>query len=180
MSDWDVFVEGLKEFWNQPVPIIGFTVGTCIVGLAFIISKTQIGKKALNKLKALYNDLKARIEAALIRFSQMEKEYEEFKEKANEAVKNKENEIRELTANYELKLNNYKNELLKQGELLKIVCENSVNKKIKEAYENYKPEILDLPVSEIKAQIEEQVKTQYDERIAKLEELIYGEETKDN
>ena len=60
MEWFDTFAANLKDFWSQPVPIIGFTVGTCIIGFCFIFAKTSLGKKALNKLQKLYDDLVAK------------------------------------------------------------------------------------------------------------------------
>lgn len=184
--NWNAFVEGFKTFWNQPIPIIGFTIGTVILGALFIISRTSIGKKALNKLKKLYEELTKKLlkaEADLIEsnnrfkrlYEESKKQLEEFNEVIDRLNELKNQEIQKLTNKYELKLINYKNQLLKQDELIKVICENSINKNIKDAYEKYIPEELDLPINEIKTKIEEKVKSEYEDRLKALEELVYGE-----
>lgn len=183
--NWDAFVEGLRNFWNQPVPIIGFTVGTVICGIIYILGKTSIGKKALNKIIDINNGLREQLTKAendlvdannkikeLIKESQ--NKIDELVAASDVAIKNKQQEIEELANQYELKMLNYKEKLLKQEEMIKVICENSVNKVIKEAYEKYSP-VLELPVPEIQKQIEEKVKSEYEDRLKKLEELVYGE-----
>lgn len=166
--DWDTFVENVKIFWNQPLTIILFILIVVIIGFLFVFSKTSLGKKALNKLKALYSDLKARYEVALEVTKETRREFEEFKEE-------KEKQIIDLTDAYELKLNQYKERMIKQDEMIKVLCENSPNKKVKDAYEKYSPIVLDLPVNEIANKIREEVGKDYSERLKALEEKIYGE-----
>lgn len=167
MTWFDTFAENLKIFWNQPVPIIGFTVGMVIIGALFILAKTSIGKKALNKLKQLYYDLKARYEVALEVIKDTRREFEEFKEE-------KEKQIVELTDAYELKWNQYKGFVEKQDKMIKVICENSPNVKIKKAYEEYSQIPLDLPFNETVERIKEETRKEYEDRIAALEELVYG------
>lgn len=173
--EWDTFVENAKIFWNQPLTIILFVIVVVIIGFLFIFSKTSLGKKALNKLKALYNDLKSRYEYILEVIRVMRNEFQEFKAE-------KEKQIVELTDAYELKWNQYKEFAMKQDEMIKVICENSPNKHIKEAYEKYSHTDFDLPVNEIADKIREEVGKDYADRIKALEEKIYGkaEETKDN
>lgn len=173
--EWDTFVENVKIFWNQPLTIVLFILLVVIVGFLFVFGKTSLGKKSLNKLKTLYYDLKSRYEYALEVIRVERNEFQEFKAE-------KEKQIVELTESYELKLNQYKERMIKQDELIKVICENSPNKHIKEAYEKYSPVVLDLPVNEIADKIREEVGKDYADRIKALEEKIYGkaEETKDN
>lgn len=175
MDGFDQFAENVKIFWNQPLTIILFTIFVIIVGFLFVFGKTSLGKKALNKLKELYADLKARWEVALEVIKETRQEFEEFK-------KAKDQQIIDLTDKYELKLNQYKELVVKQDEIIKVICENSPNKRVKEAYEQYSPVVLDLPVNEIADKIRAEVGKDYAERIKALEEKIYGkaEETKDN
>lgn len=58
---WEQLVDVLKEFWNQPVPIIGFSVGCCLIFIFGIISKTSFGKKMLNKLTLSVDELKKQV-----------------------------------------------------------------------------------------------------------------------
>ena len=41
----------LKDFFNQPIPIIGVSVGFALFCILKIISSTSIGKKSLNEFK---------------------------------------------------------------------------------------------------------------------------------
>lgn len=167
MEGFDQFAENVKVFWNQPLTIILFTIAIIIVGFLFVFGKTSLGKKALNFLKGLYADLKARIEVALQVFKETRREFEEFKEE-------KDKQIIELTDAYELKLLQYRELVIKQDEMIKVICENSPNKHIKEAYEKYSPVVLDLPVSDIAERIREETRKDYSERLKALEERIYG------
>ena len=172
--DFNQFVENVKIFWNQPLTIILFTIFIIIVGFLFVFGKTSLGKKALNKLKALYGDLKARYEVALDVIKDTRKEFEEFKAE-------KDQQIIDLTDAYEIKLNQYKELVIKQDEMIKVLCENSPNKKVKDAYEKYSPVVLDLPVSDIAERIREETRKDYSERLKALEEKIYGKrEEKEN
>ena len=174
--DWNTFVEGFKEFWNQPVPIIGFTVGMCIVGVVFIIGKTSIGKKAFNKLKSEIKFLEEKNKLLLDSCEEYRLKLLDSESYIKELIKTKEAEVSQLKADYELLLAPYKEQIAKQDDLLKVVCENNVNKKVKEAYENYRPEVIDIPVPKIVNQI----KAQYEDRLKALEDAINGKETKDN
>lgn len=175
MTWFDTFAENLKIFWNQPVPIIGFTVGMVIIGALFILAKTSIGKKALNKLKQLYYDLKARYEVALEVIKDTRREFEEFKVE-------KEKQIIDLTNAYEVKLDNYKRLAVRQDDMIKVICENSPNVKIKKAYEEYCQTPVELPLNETVERIKNETRKEYEDRIAALEVLVYGktEETKVN
>lgn len=168
MEGFDQFAENVKIFWNQPLTIILFTIGIIIIGFLFVFAKTSLGKKALNKLKALYDKLTAKYEIAVEKVDKTCKEFEEFKAA-------KEQQIIELTDAYELKLNQYKELAIKQDEMIKVLCENSPNKKVKDAYEKYSSVVLDLPVNEIANKIREEVGKDYSERLKALEEKIYGE-----
>ena len=167
MTWFDTFAENLKIFWNQPVPIIGFTVGMVIIGVLFILAKTSVGKKALNKLKQLYYDLKARYEVVLEVIKDTRREFEEFKEE-------KEKQIVEIKDAYELKWNQYKGFVEKQDKMIKVICENSPNVKIKKAYEEYSQIPLEFPFNESVERIKEETRKEYEDRIAALEALVYG------
>lgn len=169
---FDEFAENVKIFWNQPLTIILFTILIIIIGFLFVFGKTSIGKKALNKLKALYADLKARYEVAVEVTKETRQEFEEFK-------KEKDDQIIQITNNYELKLEQYKELVVRQDEIIKVICENSPNKRVKEAYEKYSPVVLDLPVNEVADKIRAEVGSSYADRIKALEERIYGKETKE-
>lgn len=176
--NWDIFVENVKIFWNQPIPIIGFTVGTVVTGILFIIGRTSIGNKALNKIKDINNFITEKNNILLESCEEYSKKLKDAEETVKEILAKKDEEIKKLKDEYELKLTNYREQLLKQENMIRVICENSVNKKIKDVYEKYNPTQLELPVGELKVQIEEKVKVEYEDRIARLEELVYGEREK--
>lgn len=155
--DWNQIVEGIKEFWNQPVPIIGFTVGTIIIGVIAILAKTSIGKKALNWMKEKYTEL-------LNGYNETKKQYEEI-------IKTKDETIAKLTEMYNEKLALVQANKDKEREIIIALgnCINNVKvKKIIEEYSQSK-EITDLSalVDEVKAKYE----SKYQELLSRLEVL---------
>lgn len=155
--DWNQIVEGIKEFWNQPVPIIGFTVGTVIIGVIAILAKTSIGKKALNWMKEKYAEL-------VNGYNETKKQYEEI-------IKTKDETIAKLTEMYNEKLALVQANKDKEREII-IALGNCINnlkvKKIIEEYSQSK-EITDLSdlVDEVKAKYE----SKYQELLSRLEVL---------
>ena len=135
--EWDTISNNIEQFWNKPVPIIGFTIGMCIIGIVFIISKTSIGKKALNILKKKIEDSVLKLEEALQKLKEATenlinavKTFNEFKKECEEKL-NKQKEY------YEKELNKQSQIISKQDKIIKVICENSVNIHIKEAFEEY-------------------------------------------
>ena len=148
MEWWDTFVEGIKTFWNQPIPIIGFTVGALIVGILSIMAKTSIGKKALNEIKRINEGLKTKLLKAEgdLRESQdklkalsneVKSRMEELEEWYGKYLEDKDAEIAELKKQYESMLSECQAKIDRQAEMIKALCEASVNKIVKEAYKAY-------------------------------------------
>lgn len=137
--NWNEIVENIKTFFNQPVPIIGCTIGFALIFALVVISKTSIGTRVLKKLTAWYNEIKEKVTAFI---QEMTKKAVEMENKYNEQIS-----IAEAKWH-------------KADELLTLIVENSHNVKIKEAYENYKKSIegyvTDFEI-ELKAEIEEKV-----------------------
>lgn len=137
--NWNEIVENIKTFFNQPVPIIGCTIGFALIFALAVISKTSIGTRVLKKLTAWYNEIKEKVTAFI---QEMNKKAVEMENKYNEQIS-----IAEAKWH-------------KADELLTLIVENSHNVKIKEAYENYKKSIegyvTDFEI-ELKAEIEEKV-----------------------
>ena len=52
------FMTWIKDFFNRPVPIIGFTVGALVIAVLTILSKTSFGRKAIRTMKQYCADLK--------------------------------------------------------------------------------------------------------------------------
>lgn len=48
---WNEIVANIKDFFSQPIPVIGVSIGFLLIFVLVIFSKTSIGKKALNFLK---------------------------------------------------------------------------------------------------------------------------------
>ena len=155
--DWNQIVEGIKEFWNQPVPIIGFTVGTIIIGVIAILAKTSIGKKALNWMKEKYTEL-------LNGYNETKKQYEEI-------IKTKDETIAKLTEMYNEKLALVQANKDKEREIIIALgnCINNVKvKKIIEEYSQSK-EITDL--SDLVDEVKEKYESKYQELLSRLEVL---------
>lgn len=158
---WDQIVEAIRQFWNQPVPIIGFTVGAVVLAVFGIITKTSIGRKQLNRMKT---ELKETTK-------HYDDQYLEFERRYND-----------LKNYYEEKLQLVEQNRLLERQLLIGVCENINNIKIKEMLDEYQSkfevvnfsEIIEQEkksaVEEYKAEVESLV-NQLKEEIAKLEEM---------
>lgn len=171
--EWlDTLSENLSAFWNMPVSIIGFSVGTIIIGACFIIGKTQLGKKAFNKVKKMNEELQAKLKDAIDLTYTLNEQFKSYKAE-------KEEEITRLTEDYQIKLSEYKNYMVKQDELIKVICENSPNKAVKSAFEEYTQVELDLPTNEVIERIKEETRVEYEDRIKAIEDLVYGEERKE-
>lgn len=165
----DAFIENFKIFWNQPIPIIGFTIGSVIIGLVVVISKTSIGKKALTTIVNKFN-------LVVEKNNLLIEEIKTLKNQSEEIIKTKNEELENLKNDYEIKLSSYKAELEKQSSLIKIICENSVNKNIKEAFKNYDINLETLPVNEIIEKAKNEAEKTYNDRLKALEDYIYGRE----
>lgn len=93
---WDQIVNALKDFFSQPVPIIGCTIGALAVLIFGIIKKSSIGKKSLLKLTGLYNDMTSKFELVKLEY---DAKYEELKteyENKLALISNKKDEVEEL------------------------------------------------------------------------------------
>lgn len=133
--NWDNFAAGFEHFWNQPVPIIGFTVGTVIIGIIVILAKTSIGKKALNKMKEMFEDLKDKLHTAITLF----KEYKENRDAEFEKMKQHyEQRIKDLTEESEAKIAKLEEKQSKMESFLLDIAMNNPNIRVKKALEEYK------------------------------------------
>ncbi len=56
--DWNSIVEGIKTFFNQPVAIIGCSVGCLLFYTLVFLSKTSFGKKSIRKVNNAFDELK--------------------------------------------------------------------------------------------------------------------------
>lgn len=132
----------VKDFFNQPVPIIGCTVGFALVFILKIISTTSIGQKGLKKIKDELSIFKTDFEG---KEQEIKVERDKFITEINALVKEHEEEI----ARYKELLNQvdtkYK-ELLDQADtkynelkdLVMNIASNLHNKKIKDILESLK------------------------------------------
>lgn len=149
--------EGITWFCNLPLPIAGFTVGSLIVFVAILFTKTSFGKK-------LYNKALAKVENAISEL----KTYKGYADKKCE----------ELKATYEEKLQivSAKNEKLEK--LLVAVSENINNVKVKELVDAYNKEskeiiaiadVVDDAIIETKEQAIKETQSIIEEYKAKLQ-----------
>ena len=106
---WENFVKWLNtawEFLNKPLPIVGVsTLIICLFILKFI-SSTSFGKKNIKRLNDGFN----RISTACL---ESQAEIKKFEDKFNKALQEKDEEIAHLK------------------EIIKKICDNIPNKKIK-------------------------------------------------
>ena len=109
---WNEIVANIKDFFNQPVPIIGCTIGFVLVFILVILSKTSFGRKALKFLKG--------------KVAELEKEYNEFKEATSKQVE-------DLKSAYEEKLNIAESKVAVLEEVILIVADQTHNEQVKKA-----------------------------------------------
>ena len=108
------FFDGIREFINQPLPIVGVSIVGVGSMLWLVLSKLGYGKKALNEMK---------------------QDIVDFKAKANE-TKDKAQEYYDLALKYQSEtkviLSNYDSKIESCFVELEKVCETMPNAKIKE------------------------------------------------
>lgn len=114
LIDWG---NAVKDFFNQPVPIIGCTIGFLLITILSILSKTSWGKKSINKVIGLLDNFKKETTTKISNINQM---YQDLEKEYNEKLAIAETHNQEL-----------ENLLLNIGEQLH-------NKKIKEYVESYR------------------------------------------
>lgn len=169
----------LSQLANNPLFISTSSISLCFAYALVIFSKTSLGKKLFNKAKSSYDE-------AI-------KEKDETLNGLKETIEAKESEIKELTYQYENRLNVLLCENVELEKLLDKIGEISPNLKIKEALEEFKNsreerlnkinevfsylnfDTLKEKAEETDKLIEEAkkaVEASYEERIAKLEEMI--------
>lgn len=120
MNWWEQAVAWCKDFFNQPVPIIGVSVGLLILYTLVIFSKTSIGKKILRKLTDGYNSLKS--------------EFTSFKDETSK-------KLEEQKEFYENEIKNIEAKTHEMQSFVLWVAENSTNEKIKEKAETLKKDL---------------------------------------
>ena len=171
---WEEIVEGIKEFFNQPITIIVSSLTSATVGILTIISKTSFGRKSIAWLKE--------------RISHAIEQVEKNEVKVVEAIDFTRAKTDELKNHYEAKLNELYNQLdLFQKGMVAIIEQIpniKVQEKLKEfvdQYENAKGDIIEfskITFAEANDLIE-QARHESDSQIAlllekinKLEELV--------
>lgn len=130
--DWNSIVENIKIFFQQPVAIIGCSVGCLLFYTLTFISKTSFGKKNILRLQNKFNELKST--------------YDTLEAQTKEKVAN----LKDL---YEEKVAIVENHTIEVENLLFAISENINNKKVKELVEKYK-----TLKEETKTQAEELIK----------------------
>lgn len=164
----------IKGLLNYPLPIIGISVLTLVLGIVKIVSMTDFGKKRINYLSTKINALESEITTK--------------KEQIDSKVK----EIQELKATYQGEIDYLRG-------VLQEVCSTSPNKKIKEIgvklgdkweetkndiaiasseYYNQAKETLRVSYSELKEYIDNKQLQEYIEKVIN-ELMTKKEEIKD-
>lgn len=166
---WNEVVANIKDFFNQPVAIIGCSVAFALAFVLVIFSKTSLGKKALNKLTKLFNEIKNIVTDFIASTNKKIKELQEYYEKKEAAIESKVAILEEVCL---------------------IIGENSHNEQVKKAMEQCKDklsiaktdyeELIEKRVQEEKDKLEQKYKEKYEEfyktyleqQKAKIEELV--------
>ena len=173
------FQDWLSHLANNPLFISASSISLCFAYVLVIFSKTSLGKKLFNKAKSSYDEaLKAK---------------DETLNNLKETIEAKESEIKELTYQYENRLNVLLCENVELEKLLDKIGEVSPNLKIKNALEEFRNsreerlnkinevftylnfDLLKEKAEETDRLIEEAkkaVESSYGERLDRLEELL--------
>lgn len=156
--NWEQISYNIEQFWNKPVPIIGFTVGAIIIGVLAILAKTSIGKKSLLYLKKQYNELKEKATEAFDAYDKL--------------IAQKDEIIDTMKSEYEEKLALIQENKDREREIIIAIGENIHNVKIQKIIEEYKklPEIADI--SEVIESKKIELEEKYEAKEAELEEKI--------
>lgn len=155
---WNEITTKLSAFFNTDIVKIVITITYIIVGIIAILSRTQLGKKILNNLKAKYD--------ALVSYF---KEYRENREKDITTIKeNHEKAVAELKKEYETKLAIVNSRYEAILEVLKLIP----NEKVQEMLKTLDTESKASDISEIVEQEKEKVKEEYESKIVELEERL--------
>lgn len=155
--NWETIVQKIADFWNMPVPIIGFTVGSVVLGIIWIISKTSFGRKSINWCK---NQLK-----------EMKDANDKAKADYEETIKLKDEIIAGLTAEYEEKLALVQLNRDKEREIIIAIGEKINNVKIKKIIEEYKNMPTIESISDYVQELENKYESKYELLLKRLEEL---------
>lgn len=73
------WLNGVWEFLNQPLPIVGVSLVVVIISVVKIISTTSFGKKTVNKIKDTFD-------TTVVKFNELEKKYYETENALKEQV----------------------------------------------------------------------------------------------
>ena len=121
--NWELIKENLSAFFNMPVVISVMSVTFGFIYLLVIFSKTSLGKKLFNKVKANYEDV-------VLRASKMSEELSKIKTEKEKAIK-------EIKEEYEKRLALSLSETEELENCLKTIAETTANKKVKEGIEEF-------------------------------------------
>lgn len=169
--DWNSIVENIKIFFEQPVAIIGCSVGCLLFYTLVFISKTSFGKKSILSVQKKFDELKSK--------------YDENVALLGEKVANLKKEYDDKVAIVEKHAQEVEN-------LIFAISENINNKHVKELIEEYKrqkqeisEEVNDLvnqatlelndKLQEVQKQLEEyknSLKDEYEKSITKYQEEL--------
>lgn len=122
--EWlDTAVAWLRDFFNQPVPIIGCSVLALGTFVATVIGKTSIGKKALIEFRSGLSDISSRVSDVSV--------------KAKDSLYKAKLEAEELKKELEAELYNVQKKCERQDELILSIAKEIHNSKVKALIEDY-------------------------------------------
>lgn len=166
MSWWEVVVNWIADFFNQPIPIIGCTIAGLGTVAWKLLSQTSFGKKIISDIKKSFADLLESFNTLKISF---DKTIEENEAKIKQLKEDYERYIAELQA----KKDNLET-------LVVAVCEHINNVKIKELLEQYKSQNKEDLLNTLLNNKEQEVRSELEGRIAALEERLNEKEQSEN
>lgn len=127
----DQFFEAVKEFFNQPVPIIGCTIGFLLISILTILAKTSIGKKALLRLQSGFAEVHEKYRLLIDLHNDTVKHYEKEIAARDEYIKQIETKYQEIIDEVVAKYEEEKDKIID-------ILEDLPNKKVQQKLLTYK------------------------------------------
>lgn len=95
-EQWNQLKDAIRDFFNQPLPIIIGTIVMVLIYTLVIFSKTSLGRKALNLLKNEIAKLREQIKVGLQLFNDKAKECENALKQAKKTIEEQNEHIAKL------------------------------------------------------------------------------------
>lgn len=178
--DFETIKNAIIEFMNQPVPIISITVGSLLLSILVIITKTSIGKRAIKKFTKQYDELVAGFDNVKNVTTNTYNKLEQYYHDKLAVIQSQYNDLCSLIMVIAENINNVKiknavKEFVSKVDLSKKDFEGYVEQRINDAKNYYEQEIVNKYETELL-----EYKKQLDELINQMKEGIENGEEREN